>query len=158
MPRKALAVSAASAAIAACLVCSLINVRASEAPAAMTTGYPSASTQVFDATPIGGELGTFAAVAVAPAGNSKDAAVKAQIFDPDVLGAVRSKFSGMRSIAGNVEAGPTLEGRSVGSPVLQVPQPVKQMAPEAPQECSPRPSAGTAEPQFGSAEPNEAVA
>ena len=159
MLRKALIVPASSLAIAAGVVCSLAVVRGSGAVAETTAGYPSVSTQLFDSAPIGGELRP-----LAPTGNSSaggwDTSVKAQIFDPGVLGSHPSTFFGTRSIAGNSGAAQsTLEGRSVGVPVQHVPvsAPVREMSPGQPRECEPRPSAQKIEPQFGSLDQNYAA-
>jgi hypothetical protein len=86
--------------------------------------------------------------------------VKAQIFDPEVFGSVRSNFSGTRSIAANSDASQaTIEGRSVGAatPSVSAPGRLREISPKPSRECEPRPSAGTNEPQFGSLERNQAA-
>jgi len=159
MPRKALVVSVSALAVAACLVGSLTILRGTGALAETAAGYPSVSTQLFDATPIGGEVRTlFSPAASRPAAEAA-LSVKAQIFDPDVFGDTRSKFSGTRSVANSDESQSTIEGRSVGTPLQAVPvaAPVREMSPGQPRECEPRPSARKAEPQFGSLELNRAA-
>ena len=146
MPRKALVLPLASVALAAGALCWLAPLRGFEASAEMSSVYPNATTQVFDATPLGGEPAAFA--------SGGNVSVKAQIFDPEALGSVRSSFSGPRSVAG-AEAPSTIEGRSVATPVQPVPTIIKT-AP-APRECEPRPSAGRNEPQYGSLEQNRAA-
>jgi hypothetical protein len=157
MPKKALVVLIASIAMGACALCSMAapgTFRAS----AETERYPSAGTQIFDATPIGGELHTLALAA----GASQEEAnppVKAQIFDPEVFGSVRSNFSATRSMTANSDASrATTEGRSVGktAPSASAPS-LRDLSPGPSRECEPRPSAGKNEPQFGSLELNQAA-
>lgn len=158
MPKKALVVSIASIAMGACALCSIF-VPAGFQASAETERYPSANAQIFDATPIGGELHTLASAA----GRSQEAAnppVKAQIFDPEVFGSVRSNFSGPRSMTASSGAGQaTTEGRSVGTtaPPASAPARPKELSPKPSLECEPRPSAGKNEPQFGSLELNQAA-
>jgi hypothetical protein len=158
MPKTALVVSIASIAMGACALCSMI-VPGGFVASAETERYPSANAQIFDATPIGGELHTLASAAR----RSQAAAnptVKAQIFDPEVFSSVRSNFSGTRSIAANSDASQaTIEGRSVGTttPSASAPARLKELSPKPSRECEPRPSAGTNEPQFGSLEGNQAA-
>jgi hypothetical protein len=155
MPKKALVVSIASIAMGACALCSMAapgSLRAS----AETQRYPSASTQIFDATPIGGELHT---LALAAGASQEEAPVKAQIFDPEVFGSVRSNFSATRSMTANSDASrATTEGRSVGktAPSASAPS-LRDLSPGPSRECEPRPSAGKNEPQFGSLELNQAA-
>ncbi|MBV8848462.1 MAG: hypothetical protein JOZ16_02645 [Methylobacteriaceae bacterium] len=156
MPRKALVVSVSSLAVAACALASLALLRGTGALAEPAASYPSVSTQLFDATPIGGEARTLAPHSGSRQASDINQSVKAQIFDPEVFGGVRSKFSGTRAVVGNSDGSQsTIEGRSVGLPlqVAPVSAPVRKMSP-APQECEPRPSARTLEPQIGSLEQN----
>lgn len=158
MPKKALVVSIASIAIGACALCSMV-VPGSFQASAETERYPSASAQIFDASPIGGELHTLALAG----GASQEAAnppVKAQIFDPEVFGSVRSNFSATRSMSANSGASQaTTEGRSVGTtaPSASAPSRLRDLSPGSSRECEPRPSAGKNEPQFGSLELNQAA-
>jgi len=157
MPKSALVVSIASIAMGACALCSLV-VPASFRASAETERYPSASAQIFDAAPIGGELHTLALAA----GASSEAAsppVKAQIFDPEVFGSVPSNFSATASTIANSEASrATIEGRSVGTTAPSASAPsLRNLSPGPSRECEPRPSAGKNEPQFGSLELNQAA-
>jgi hypothetical protein len=155
MPKKAFILPVASVAVAACALCWLTPLRGFQASAETAWGYPAASTQLFDASPIGGEPGGFGS---ATGGSNKpgaDVSVKAQIFDPEALGSVRSRFSGTRAIARTETAPSTIEGRSVGTQIQPIPTIIKTSP--APRECEPRPSAGRNEPQFGSLKQNRAA-
>jgi hypothetical protein len=149
--------SVPTVALAACALCWLTPVQGFGGSAEIGTGYffPVRS-QLFDATPIGGELRTLAPAVTEALRDSAAPAVKAQIFDPEVLGAVRSRFGGARSVSSRSDASqPTIEGRSIGTPDQQAP-PIIETSPRQPPECESRPSAGkAADPQFGSLEPDQ---
>jgi hypothetical protein len=154
MPTKALVVSIASIAMGASALCSMI-VPGGFVASAETERYPSANAQIFDATPIGGELHTLA-LAARRSQAAANPTVKAQIFDPEVFGSVRSNFSGSNSVLANSDASQaTKEGRSVGTtiPSASAPARLRDLSPK----CEPRPSAGTNEPQFGSLEGHQAA-
>jgi hypothetical protein len=160
MPGKALFVSIPSIAAAAFALYWLAPPRSFEAAAEPSDGAFSVSTQIFDATLIGGERHSFVPAANESSRDSAAPAIKAQIFDPEVFGTVRSNFSGTRSVAGNPEARQsTREGRSVATPVqaAPAPAPARETSPVQPRECEPRPSARTNEPQFGSLARSDAV-
>jgi hypothetical protein len=160
MRGKALSVSIPSIAVAAFALYWLAPPRGFEAAAEPSAGAFSVSTQLFDATLIGGERHTFVPAANEPSRDSAAPAIKAQIFDPEVFGTVRSNFSGTRSVAGNPEAlESTREGRSIATPVqaAPAPAPAREISPVQPRECEPRPSARTNEPQFGSLARSDAI-
>src|SRR5438270_13795750 len=103
MSNKALIAFIPSIPIAFCVLCSMTLPRL-EASAETAAGYPTVSTQLFDATPIGGDVHTFVATADTRSPANVELGVKAQIFDPEALGGTaRSKFSGAKSIAANSE-------------------------------------------------------
>jgi hypothetical protein len=157
MPRIAFAASVSCFAIAAGLMGSLA-VRGSGALAETAAGYPTVNTQLFDATPLGGEPRPLASADRTPRNSGADLTAKAQIFDPEVFGGVRSKFSEGRSVVGSSELGrSTIEGRSVGTPAQPAPAPVRNISPGQPRECESGSSVRRTEPQFGSLERNHAA-
>lgn len=153
MPRKIAVVGVPSLALAVGISVGLIALRGSGASAETGAVYPSVSTQLFDASPIGGEINSLAPPAAPGAEQAAWPAVRAQIFEPDAIGAARSRFSGPALSADVTDPNkPATEGRSVGKGLEARPSPVpaKEMAP-APQPgaCEPKPSARTMELQFG---------
>jgi hypothetical protein len=157
MPGKALLVSVPAIVIAAAALCWLAPLQGVEAAAERSQGYLSVSTQLFDGTPVGGALHT---ISPAPtpdrAGENRD--VKAQVFDPDIFGAVRSKFSGAESIVSGPDAGqPKVEGRSVGTSDRLLTTPILEISPGPPRQCEPG-STRKLEPQYGALERSHAAA
>jgi hypothetical protein len=162
MPKKIAIVGIPSIVIAACVSFGLIAARGSEAAAETGAVYPSVSTQLFDGSPIGGEIHSLAPAAAPASDEAAWPAVRAQIFEPDAIGTARSRFSGPTLSADVTDPNkPTREGRSVGRGMEARPSPVpaKEIAP-APQSgaCEPKPSARTMELQFGSLEHNQTTA
>jgi hypothetical protein len=155
MPGKIAVVGVPSIVIAACISCGLMTVRGSGASAETATAYPTVSMQLFDGSPIGGEIHSFAPPAEHPSDEAAWPAVRAQVFEPDAIGTARSRFSGPALSADVTDPSrPTTEGRSVGRPV-----PAKEAAPaQQPGACDPKPSARTLELQFGRLERNQAAA
>jgi hypothetical protein len=161
MPRKIAIVGVPSIVIAACISCGLMTVRGSGASAETAIVYPSVSTQLFDGSPIGGEIHSFAPPADHPSDEAGWPAVRAQIFEPDAIGTARSRFSGPTLSADVTDPNkPATEGRSVGKGMeaRPSPMPTKVIAPAQPGACEAKPSAYTIELQFGALEHNQTAA
>jgi hypothetical protein len=156
MPGKIAIVGVPSIVIAACISCGLMTVRGSGASAETAIVYPTVSMQLFDGSPIGGDIHSFAP----PADHSDEAAwpaVRAQIFEPDAIGTARSRFSGPTLSADVTDPNkPAAEGRSVGKGMEARPSPMPRVtAPAQPGACEAKPSAYTMELQFGALEQNQ---
>ena len=156
MPRNALVVGLPTILVAAGALCWLASLDGLQASAETSASHVPASTQLFDATPLGGVLHT---ISPAPtrSGPGANQEVRAQIFDPDVFGGVRSRFSGPGMIVSGSDASQSkIEGRSVGTSDQLVPTPVREISPGPSRQCEPGPSTRRFEPQYGSLERNHA--
>lgn len=156
MPLKVLLVSLPSVVLAAAGLCWLAPARSLEASAETPVSHVSVSRQLFDATPMGGVPGTISPAVAAQTGQDRE--VKAQIFDPELYGAVRSQFSGTRAIASDVDAAALqIEGRSVGTADRPASSPARQISPGPARECEPEHSAAKFELQIGALAENPAA-
>ena len=162
MPRKIAVVGVPSILVAAGISCCLITARGSGAAAETGIVYPTVSMQLFDASPIGGEIRSFAPSSAPASDEAAWPAVRAQIFEPDAIGTARSRFSGPTLSAEVTDPNkPTTEGRSVGKGMEARPSPVRAIETtpaKQPSACEPKPSARTMELQFGSLEHNQTAA
>ena len=157
MRGKALILSLPSIVVAAGGLCWLAPLQGLEAFAEAPAGYPSASAQVFDATPMGGVLHTISR-AHTSANTGKHQDVKAQIFDPEVFGSVRSKFSNPAETLSDLDASrSTIEGRSVGTSDKAAPVRTREISPGPARQCEPGPAAAKFELQYGALERNPAA-
>jgi hypothetical protein len=154
MPGKAFVISLFPIVVGAGALCWLAPLQGFEASAET---FVSASTQLFDATPVGGALHT-----ISPARRTSEPHehqdVSAQIFDPDVFGGVHSKFAGTERIVSGPDAGQSkTEGRSVGTPGRLLTTPVLEISPGPARQCEPGPSTRKHDPQYGELEQNHAA-
>jgi hypothetical protein len=157
MPRNALVVGLPTILVAAGALCWLAPLGGLQASADPSASYISATTQLFDATPLGGVLH---AISPAPTRSARGANqdVRAQIFDPDVFGGVRSRFAGPGIVVSGSDASQAkIEGRSVAPSQLLVPTPVREISPGPSPQCEPGPSTRRFEPQYGTLERNQAT-
>ncbi len=107
MTNKAFLVSV-SLSLAASLPC------AAQSPLEAETIYPTANTQMFDATPIGGEVHHLAFTRPISRESSGRTTISEQLFDPEVIGGQAFHFADpSQSIADNID--PTREGRSAAT-------------------------------------------
>jgi hypothetical protein len=154
MPGKAFAISLFPIVVGAGALCWLAPLQGFEASAET---FVSASTQLFDATPVGGAFH-----AISPARRTSEPHeyqdVSAQIFDPDVFGGVHSKFSGTERIVSGPDAGQSkTEGRSVGTSGRLLTTPALEILPGPARQCEPGPSTRKHDPQYGELEQNHAA-
>jgi hypothetical protein len=154
MPGKACVTSVFSIVVAAGALCWLAPLQGLEASAETYATSVSVSTQLFDATPVGGALHTMSpARRTGETHQNQD--VRAQIFDPDVFGGVRSKFSGTERIASGPDS--QTEGRSVATSDRLRTTPVLDISPGPARQCEPGPSTRKHEPQYGELVRNHAA-